>query len=101
MRRVRSRISKCGPSFELIIPMFNASGLAAHELGVIDWLAPCPNPLRSAKIRNSAPGRNTGPGKNQDPLCLLEQSSEFLQIALHNLIFATIGCIVHDFLRSV
>ena len=72
VNRIGLRISKCFPTFEFVIPMFDACRLRAHERVVIDWRAPLPHSLRAAEIGNSAVSRDARASKNQRVLCELE-----------------------------
>ena len=65
MNFVRSGVAESVSSFELVIPMLQARRFRRHEILIIDWLSPCPDTLRPAKIRNATAGGNAGAGENQ------------------------------------
>ena len=57
-------VAECLPTLELVIPVLDASGFVAHEIVIINRLAPFPYPLRAAEVGNAACRRDTGAGKD-------------------------------------
>ena len=67
MNVVRLRVPERLPGFQFVIPMLDSGCFRGHEILVVNRLAPRPDALRSAKIRNAAPGRNSRAGEDQNP----------------------------------
>ena len=68
MHHIGSRAPKGIPAFQFVIPMLDPCCFQTHEIVEINGLTPGLDPLRPAKVRNSAAGRNAGSGENQGVL---------------------------------
>src|SRR5947209_7722810 len=68
MRRIGPGLPERWPAFKFVVPMLDSGGVAPHEIVIINRLAPFPNTLRSAKIRNAAAGGNSRASKDESAL---------------------------------
>jgi hypothetical protein len=65
VRGIRLRCAKAIPPLQLVIPVFDARRFRRHEILEVNRLAPSPDALRSAEIRDPARSRNARARKDQ------------------------------------